>query len=202
MELSGRIGRTLGQPLAPIAARLRKEMAIDMLLELTGHHPLLCHHHDKEEHRVRLWKEKKAESEPHAPPPFQKTPAMPAMETQPMASKPAPAEQAQAFEDEGATLQPIQPLASLADEVADEGLAQQPPEVTPANAPAVLQPIQCQGQALADEVADEGHAQQPLEVTPASAPAAGQPIQPLADAGGTETVTETPQPWRDLASWY
>ena len=25
--------------------RLRKEMAIDVLLELTGHHPLFCHHH-------------------------------------------------------------------------------------------------------------------------------------------------------------
>ena len=24
---------------------LRKDMAIDMLLELTGHHPLFCHHH-------------------------------------------------------------------------------------------------------------------------------------------------------------
>ena len=78
--------------------------------------------------------------------------------------------------------------------MADEGHAQQPPEVTPANAPAVVQPIQ----PLADEVADEGHAQQPLEVTPASAPAAVQPIQRWVDAGGTETVAETPQPLAGL----
>ena len=30
------------------STRLRKEMAIDLLLELTGHHPLVCHHHDKQ----------------------------------------------------------------------------------------------------------------------------------------------------------
>jgi hypothetical protein len=29
-------------------------MAIDMLPELTGYHPLFCHHHGKEEHRERL----------------------------------------------------------------------------------------------------------------------------------------------------
>ena len=89
-----------------------------------------------------------------------------ARETQHMASKPSPAERTQTL--------------------ADEGRSQQPPEVTPASAPAVAQPIQ--PQPLADEVADEGHAQQPLEVTPASAPAVVQPIQPLADAGGTETI--------------
>ena len=120
-------------------------MAIDMLLELNGHHPLVRHHHDKKTHRERLWKEKKAESEPHTPAPFRKTPAIDlvAMETQPMASKPAPAEQTQTL--------------------ADEGRSQQPPEVTPASAPAVVQPTR--PQPVADEVADEGHAQQTPDVT-------------------------------------
>ena len=78
-----------------------------------------------------------------------------------MASKPAPAERTRTL--------------------ADEGRLQQPPEVTPASAPAIVQPIQ--PQPLADEMADKGHAQQPLDVTPASAPAVVQPIQPLAVAG-------------------
>ena len=132
------------------------------------------------------------------------------METQPKASKPAPAEQTQTLADEGrsqqppeitlastpAVVQPIQPQP-LADEVADEGHAQQTPEVTPASTPAVVQPIQSiQPQPLADEVADEGQAQQPQYVTPASTPAVVQPTQPLADAGGTETVAETPLPIR------
>ena len=80
--------------------------------------------------------------------------------------------------------------------MADEGHAQQTPEVTLASAPAVVQPIQ--PQPLADEMADEGHAQQPLEVTPASAPSVVQPIQPLADAGGSGTVAETLQPLAGL----
>ena len=115
-----------------------------------------------------------AVSEPRTPAPFRKTPAIDlvAMETQPKASKPAPAEQTQTL--------------------ADEGRSQQPPEITLASTPAVVQPIQ--PQPLADEVADEGHAQQPQEVTPASTPAVVQPIQPLADAGGTETVADTPLP--------
>ena len=94
------------------------------------------------------------------------------METQPMASKPSPAEQTHTL--------------------AEEGRSQQLPEVTPASAAAVVQPIQ--PQPLADEVADEGHAQQTPEVTPASTPAVVQPIQPLTDAGGIETVAETPLP--------
>jgi len=186
------------------------------LLELTGHRPLFCHHHAKPYHSERLWKENKAASavsEPHTPAPFRKTPAIDlvAMETQPKTSKPAPAEQSQTLADEGrsqqppeitlastpAVVQPIQPIQPqpLADEVADEGHAQQTPEVAPASTPAVVQPIHSiQPQPLADEVADEGHAQQPQEVTPASTPAVVQPIQPLADAGGTETVAETPLP--------
>ena len=116
-------------------------------------------------------------SEPHTPAPFRKTPAIDlvAMETQPKASKPAPAEQTQTL--------------------ADEGRLQQPPDITLASTPAVVQPIQ--PQPLADEVADEGHAQQTPEVTPASTPAVVQPIQPiqpLADAGGTESVAEAPLP--------
>ena len=66
----------------------------------------------------------------------------------------------------------------------DEGRSQQQPEVTPANAPAVVQPIQPLA-ALADEVADAGHALQPPEVIPANSPAVLQPVQcqgqPLAD---------------------
>jgi hypothetical protein len=123
---------------ANCSTRLCTHMVVYVLLELTGHHPLFCHHHDKTQHRERLWKEKQAESEPHTPAPFRKTPAMDmvAMETQPMESKPAPAEQ-------------TQPLA-------EEGLSQQPPEVILASTPAVVQPIQFQP--LADEVSDEGHA--------------------------------------------
>ena len=106
-------------------------------------------------------KEKKAASavsEPHTPAPFRKTPAIDlvAMETQPKASKPAPAEQTQTL--------------------ADEEQSQQPPEITLASTPAVVQPIQpLQPQPLADEVADEGHAQQTPEVTPASTPAQATP---------------------------
>ena len=48
----GAIGRGWTHAWAAFGAncntRVRKEMAIDMLLELTGHHPVFCHHHENQ----------------------------------------------------------------------------------------------------------------------------------------------------------
>ena len=195
----GAIGRGWTHAWAAFGAncdtRLRKEMAIDVLLELTGHHPLFCHHHEQQEHRQRLWREKKPDSErqPHVPAPIRQIPRTSAF------GEPASSDEVRSQEPAGdevrsqqppavapadntsAVVQPTQPLAGqVADEVAVEGLTQQLLHVTLASPQAaVVQSVE----PLADAVADEGVAQKPPEVTQASAPAATETTQPLAGLG-------------------
>lgn len=166
---------------ANCTTKVRKEVAVDLLLEFTCHHPSFRHHHLTGAHTKRMWVPKVLDV-PHTPAPHRATPKI--AQLQPLAEKP------QAAEPPPAAAEPQAPKAMEPPPTTEEPPA--PKSVEPP--PATEEPPASKSVEPPPATEEEPQPLAALQPTPATE----EEPQPLAELQPTPATQEEPQPLAGL----